>query len=74
LYSRYRRVTYELRYTAAERQSGSEVMFFSPRLIVDSALLDLLPASSRLITPSPSSIAAARSTRTPSASKRSRAD
>ena len=74
LYSRYRRVTYELRYTAAERQSGSEVMFFSPRLVVDSSLLTLLPAASRLITPSPSSLHATRSVRSAPASKRSRAE
>jgi DNA adenine methylase len=51
LYSRYRRVTYELRYTAAERQSGAEVMFFSPHLVVDPAVRALLPGSSRLMSP-----------------------
>ena len=49
LYSRYRRVTYELRYTAAERHSGAEVMLFSPGLVVDSAVRSLLPGSSRLV-------------------------
>lgn len=32
LYRGYRSVTYKLRYTAAERQQGTEVMFFSPNL------------------------------------------
>lgn len=34
LYRDYRRVTYRLRYTAAERHQGTEVMFFSPNLVV----------------------------------------
>lgn len=51
LYSRYRRVTYKLRYTAAERQSGAEVMFFSPNLVIDSSIWHLLPGASRLIAP-----------------------
>lgn len=51
LYARYRRVTYKLRYTAAERQSGSEVMFFSPSLVADLAVIRLLPNASRLMTP-----------------------
>ena len=51
LYARYRRVTYELRYTAAERQSGAEVMFFSPNLVVDPSLRNFLPGASRVIPP-----------------------
>lgn len=34
LYREYRSITYRLRYTAAERQQGTEVMFFSPNLVM----------------------------------------
>jgi DNA adenine methylase len=34
LYANYRSLTYTLRYTAAERQHGVEVMFFSPNLTI----------------------------------------
>ncbi len=34
LYSHYRKLTYSLRYTAAERQHGAEVMFFSDQLAI----------------------------------------
>lgn len=34
LYREYRHFTYTLRYTAAERQHGAEVMFFSPELVI----------------------------------------
>jgi len=64
LYSRYRRVTYELRYTAAERQSGAEVMFFSPDLVVDSAIRALLPGASRLMPPPTPLVSRVRRTRT----------
>jgi DNA adenine methylase len=52
LYKGYRRMSYELRYTAAERQSGAEVMFFSPGLMVDPATRNFLPGSTRLVVPS----------------------
>jgi DNA adenine methylase len=45
LYGAYRRTTYSLRYTAADRRSGAEVMFLSDRLVVPPGMRPRYPSA-----------------------------
>lgn len=52
LYNKYRSIQYDLNYSAQERYSGSEIMFFSHNIVIPNATKSKVNSPPHLITPS----------------------